>query len=76
MELMEAKDLPLPEGYSKQTGGAWRKGYAAYVNGKTKGMCPYGRKIMRNPSFYNVYRTAWLKGWEEAKSEGYHSRKP
>ena len=71
---MDAKDLPLPEGYSKQTGGAWRKGYASYVNGETKERCPYRGKLMNSPSRYNVYRTAWLKGWEKANNESNNSR--
>lgn len=66
---MDTKDISLPEGYSKQTGGAWRKGYVAYVNGKTKDSCPYGYNIMRHTSHFNVYRLAWLNGWEKAKSE-------
>lgn len=73
---MDAKDLPLPEGYSKQTGGAWRKGYAAYINGKTKETCPYGFKIMRHTSSFNVYRSAWLKGWETAKNESNNRPSP
>jgi ribosome modulation factor len=71
---MDAKDIPLPEGYSKQTGGAWRKGYAAYVNGKSKIACPYGYNMMRNTSKFNVYRSAWLAGWEKAKDESDNCR--
>ena len=70
---MNAKDLPLPEGYSKQTGGAWRKGYVSYVNGETKERCPY-YTAMKSTSRFNVYRTAWLKGWEKAKDESNNSR--
>lgn len=73
---MNAKDIALPEGFSKQTGGAWRKGYAAYVNGKTKEMCPYKLNAMSRTSFYVVYKKAWLEGWEKAKDESDHSRKP
>ena len=38
---MDPKNIPLPKGYSYQTGGAWRKGYAAFFNGKPKEDCPH-----------------------------------
>ena len=71
---MGAKDIPLPEGYSKQTGGAWRKGYVAYMSGKSKVACPYGYNIMRRPGKFNVYRSAWLAGWKKAHDESHSSR--
>jgi len=68
---MDAKGIPLPEGYSKQTGGAWRKGYAACVNGEAKETCPYAIGKAR---FGILYKYAWLAGWEKAKDESNNSR--
>lgn len=56
--------------------GAWRKGYAAALEGKPKSACPYNRfatagysKGRRGPTFERGFASAWRDGWEVGKTE-------
>ena len=67
--MINAKDIPLPKGYSRQTGGAWRKGFAAFINRQDKETCPYQQGLRRLGRFGIVYKKAWLAGWKEAEAQ-------
>jgi len=60
--MADYTDIPMPKEMNKKIGNAWRKGYAAFLNEKTKRDCPYTRARMSM-----AYCRAWDTGWETAK---------
>jgi ribosome modulation factor len=62
--MVDYTDIPLPKEMNKRIGNAWRKGYAAFQNNKSKKDCPYSRSHMSR-AYYN----SWVRGWDTAKSE-------
>lgn len=67
-----ARFLNLPKSTGRQYDQAYFEGHAAYEEGLREDACPYPSRRERAADKHNQRRTAWFRGYLQARSEFLH----